>query len=706
MKAFLRFATGGGSLFLLAFLGTAPAQDFDDDDDAIPDGIEIRTRGPVHEAFAQPDGIRPEPGQAIPKQPPAPIPEEPPEERPEGENMQYVPGYWAWDPEQNEFLWVSGGYRNVPVGRQWVPGSWVETEEGWRWVPGFWAAEQQDELQYTPEPPAPLQVEPSVPAASDDTFWVPGTWLYREPQWVWRPGYWSPLRADRVWVAARYIWTPNGYLFCDGYSDYPWEDRGLLFAPVHFDRPYWHTPGWYWRPSHVVSLGLFFDSCFTHHGFFHFHFGNYYGPRYHGLGYRPWFDGHGRYHSLFAHHRWHHHRHDHDWHGRQRELYRDRHDGRRHGPPRTWAEQRNFAKNKGLANNQPRVVASLKQAKAVNKNVNLVKLTAPQAAVQKAASARTQTIAQARAKLAAAKKVSGVTRTAPRAKETFKLPPLVRGTETVRPKTAAPTGPGARGNDVGSKKKSDAKLARPGSDNDRKGPAGPTFATPKGNLPKGKPAKSNPAAGNNVPKGTNPYAAKKGITPRVIDTTPPVKPKAGAPKAPVINKPRNLDPSPLPRIQQNKAQPQPKFNAPKINSAPKVNTPPKAKSSVNFRSPARSNQAPALPKVNAAPKVKSSSPAPRINTGPKFSNPAPKAKAPAPRAKFSSPAPRSFNPPRSAPSAPRAAPRAAPRPAPRSSSPAPRVSPPRVSAPSRGSPGRSFAAPRSGSGNPGKSRRK
>ena len=42
----------------------------------------------------------------IPKQPPAPIEELPPEQKPEGDDVQWVPGYWAWDDNRNDFLWI------------------------------------------------------------------------------------------------------------------------------------------------------------------------------------------------------------------------------------------------------------------------------------------------------------------------------------------------------------------------------------------------------------------------------------------------------------------------------------------------------------------------------------------------------------------------------------------------------------------------
>src|SRR5438132_1306307 len=61
---------------LLAVVGSAPA--------APPDGVEVLTRGPVHEAFAEPVTGQPEPGPVVPGQPPEAVPELPPDQRPEG----------------------------------------------------------------------------------------------------------------------------------------------------------------------------------------------------------------------------------------------------------------------------------------------------------------------------------------------------------------------------------------------------------------------------------------------------------------------------------------------------------------------------------------------------------------------------------------------------------------------------------------------
>ena len=102
------------------------------DNVALQNPIEVLTRGPLHEAFAQPFDVKPEPGKLIPKEPPAPVPEEPPEQKPQADNVQWIPGYWAFDDERSDFLWVSGIWRIPPPGRQWVPGYWQQEDGGWQ----------------------------------------------------------------------------------------------------------------------------------------------------------------------------------------------------------------------------------------------------------------------------------------------------------------------------------------------------------------------------------------------------------------------------------------------------------------------------------------------------------------------------------------------------------------------------------------------
>ncbi len=143
------------------------------------EGMEILTRGPIHEAFAETVTFDPEPGLVSPKSPPDAIEEIPPEQRLEGANVNWIPGYWAWDDERTDYLWVSGIWRAIPPGRQWVPGYWGRSGEGAQWTSGYWADAQVSEVEYLPEPPATVEVGPNVTAPSADHGWLPGCWLCR-----------------------------------------------------------------------------------------------------------------------------------------------------------------------------------------------------------------------------------------------------------------------------------------------------------------------------------------------------------------------------------------------------------------------------------------------------------------------------------------------------------------------------------------------
>ena len=105
--------------------------------------VQVLTRGPVHEAFALPVVNDPKPGLTVAKQPPAPVEEAPPDQKPAGQNVQWISGYWSWDASRDDFLWVSGVWREPPPGRQWVPGYWNQVEGGYQWVAGAWVPVHQ-----------------------------------------------------------------------------------------------------------------------------------------------------------------------------------------------------------------------------------------------------------------------------------------------------------------------------------------------------------------------------------------------------------------------------------------------------------------------------------------------------------------------------------------------------------------------------------
>ncbi|MBM3573306.1 MAG: hypothetical protein FJX52_13260 [Alphaproteobacteria bacterium] len=251
------------------------------------EGIEQQARGPVHEAFANPsNATAPQAQPVIAKAPPPLIEEMPPDQKPDGDNVQWLSGYWHHDEEAKNYLWISGLWRQIPPGMDWVPGTWNTVTGGYQWSSGFWKSSQQGDLAVVPTPPEPLNAA-NVPAPSADSTYVPGCWVYRETRYVWRPAYWMPCRPGWVWVSARYVWSPCGYYFVDGYWDYTLRDRGLLFCPVVF-QPNYLRPGYIYRPRYIVHDHCLLSCLFIDRRYGCYHFGDYYDPGYARRGYVAW----------------------------------------------------------------------------------------------------------------------------------------------------------------------------------------------------------------------------------------------------------------------------------------------------------------------------------------------------------------------------------------------------------------------------------
>jgi hypothetical protein len=311
-----------------------------------PDDDNIYTRGPVHEAFAEPIMFEPEPGPLAPVAPPEPLNEIPPDYRPDGDNVDWISGYWFWDDDINQYLWISGIWRDVPPGREWMAGYWIHSQGGYRWIPGYWADAGRDVTYYLPEPPAFVEAGPNYAAApSPDHIWVAGTWIWVDDGYAWRPGYWTRCNPDWVWVPAHYVWTPRGYVFVDGYWDRDVERRGVLFAPVYIERRIYQRPRFCYTPRTVIDTRVLTVHLFLREKHYHYYFGDYYDVRYEGRGYRPWFktvSSRRCYDPIYVHQRWRH-RNDRDWDGRLRRDYEVRRRDTNARPPRNWAEQRRYA---------------------------------------------------------------------------------------------------------------------------------------------------------------------------------------------------------------------------------------------------------------------------------------------------------------------------------------------------------------------------
>ncbi|MFZ5569380.1 MAG: YXWGXW repeat-containing protein [Thermodesulfobacteriota bacterium] len=320
--------------------------------------VQVLAHGPIHEAFAETVAYDPQPGARAPKEAPPPIEESPPEQKPEGD-VKWIPGYWSWDEDRNDFIWVSGVWRVPPPGRQWIPGYWRKSNQGFQWISGYWVSIQITETEYLPEPPESVELGPNVNAPSPEYAWIPGCWLWKHGRYVWRPGYWAKMQPDWIWVPARYFWTPRGYVFIGGYWDYPVVRRGVIFAPVFFPPVVLTHVAFSFSPGFVIDLNVFSDCLFIRPGYRHYYFGDYYAPKYYQRGIYPWFSLHARrrgYDPIFAHQRWIH-RHDHEWEHRLQNTFQERRQHKEARPSRWVTSSVRYGKDSAPATGRGRQIA-------------------------------------------------------------------------------------------------------------------------------------------------------------------------------------------------------------------------------------------------------------------------------------------------------------------------------------------------------------
>jgi hypothetical protein len=341
------WSLGAGTLTLALLAVPGGARDAEPPPDPTPPpGVEVQTRGPIHEAFAEPTDMRPLSTLVVPKQPPAPIDELPPEQRPAGDIVLWMPGYWGWDEDRADFVWVSGFWRVPPPRRQWVPGSWQKLANSWQWTAGFWALANQTEIEYLPAPPPSIDNGATTPPPDPTSIYTPGCWVFRDRRYLWRPGFWVDFKPDWVWIPAHYVWTPAGYVFVEGYWDRPLEQRGLLFAPLFIDRSV-VAASWVYTPHYVVQTDFVIGALFVRPGHCHYYFGDFFEDRYRKIGFIPWVDFRvvrDTYDPNFAYYRQRFGG-DRSWEINLRQLYVARTRGDVPRPPRTLAQQRTLIQN-------------------------------------------------------------------------------------------------------------------------------------------------------------------------------------------------------------------------------------------------------------------------------------------------------------------------------------------------------------------------
>ena len=268
------------------------------------DGIQVQTSGPIHEAYAQPIDKNP-PTVTVPKAAAART-ELPPSEKPEGANVQVDSGLLGLGRRKEG---LSVGKRRMAQhapdenGSQ-ATGTRLPTDGNGRRDTGAAASSKP---QYLPQPPNSLEEGPSAPSPNENYFYIPGAWVMKDGQYVWRPGFWYPAQQDWTYVPPYYSYTPAGPVYVDGYWDYPFANRGTLFAPVTFDQPYWNNPGWCYQPNYAWDFGIGgpWNCLFVGAGFGHYFCGNFFSPFCFRNGFHPWYAfGARHFDPLFAHASW------------------------------------------------------------------------------------------------------------------------------------------------------------------------------------------------------------------------------------------------------------------------------------------------------------------------------------------------------------------------------------------------------------------
>jgi hypothetical protein len=150
----------------------------------------------------------------------------------------------------------------------------------------------------------------------------------------------------------------------DGYWDHTVQRRGVLFAPVYFDRDVYTRPSYSYSPSVVINLATFVSHLFLRPRYDHYYFGDYYAPRYQENGYYSSFSYQSSrrgYDPVYAHQRWEN-RDDRDWERSQERDYQFRRDDESARPPRTWAAQRLMDNGRGdVRQNRSMMATSLNQ---------------------------------------------------------------------------------------------------------------------------------------------------------------------------------------------------------------------------------------------------------------------------------------------------------------------------------------------------------
>lgn len=193
---------------------------------AAPAAINLQ---PIHEAFVLPNrGLAPQ--ELVNRAPPAPIAENPPPQP--FPQAIWIPGYWFWLNERQDFIWICGVWRLPPPERIWAPGHWKEIENGWTYICGAWLTDPaRAPWIFSAAPPPSPQNEPTSEPPSNGYFWFPGYWELNSSTnaFQWLGGSWQKFTPKWVIEPAHWVWRQEGFLFVPTYWDWVLDERGRAY---------------------------------------------------------------------------------------------------------------------------------------------------------------------------------------------------------------------------------------------------------------------------------------------------------------------------------------------------------------------------------------------------------------------------------------------------------------------------------------------
>lgn len=185
----------------------------------------------IHEAFVQ-NYSEAIPLELIAATPPGARDEKPPLSK--NPLLKWIPGYWAWNRDKKDFVWICGTWRLPPPDRVWLKGYWTEVDNGWVWVRGAWMPDQaktQTNWVYSKTLPPSAQNEDTGQNPGADSFWANGYWNFSTAtgQYEWLSGSWQKFNPEWVYENAHWILRPEGYLFVPAFWDWNLEFRGIAY---------------------------------------------------------------------------------------------------------------------------------------------------------------------------------------------------------------------------------------------------------------------------------------------------------------------------------------------------------------------------------------------------------------------------------------------------------------------------------------------